>query len=76
MGADALLFGFGFYGASEASRYQLFGNVWNGSTWTFFSSNEGPAVVSGRISQSAGTGIRLFLTSMAFQYGSSPFIGP
>ncbi len=43
-GAHALLFGFGFYGSSEASRYQLFGDVWNGSTWTFFSSNEGPAV--------------------------------
>jgi hypothetical protein len=43
-GAHALLFGFGFYGASEASRYQLFGDVWDGSTWTFFGSNEGPAV--------------------------------
>jgi protocatechuate 3,4-dioxygenase beta subunit len=47
-GAHALLFGFGFYGASEPGRYQLFGDTFDGvldiSHITFFGSDQGPAV--------------------------------
>ena len=43
-GAHAILFGFAFYGANEPDRYELFGDVWDGSQVIFFSSDEGPAV--------------------------------
>ncbi|MDQ2937703.1 MAG: hypothetical protein M3R67_09355 [Acidobacteriota bacterium] len=41
-GAHAILFGFGFYGASEPGRYALFGDIWDGAL-TYFPSDEGPA---------------------------------
>jgi Concanavalin A-like lectin/glucanases superfamily len=40
--AHALLFGFGFFGASEPGRYQLFGDIWDSTNVIFFSSDEGP----------------------------------
>ncbi|HEV3470546.1 MAG TPA: carboxypeptidase regulatory-like domain-containing protein [Pyrinomonadaceae bacterium] len=42
-GNHALLFGFANIGASERGRYQLFGNIWDGSLRTSFRSDEGPA---------------------------------
>ena len=75
-GAHALLFGFGFYGASEASRYQLFGNVWNGSTWTFFSSNEGPAVGEWAHLAVGWDGHQIISYFNGVPVGSSPFNGP
>jgi hypothetical protein len=39
-GAHALLFG--FYNSSEPGRYTLFGNTWDGGTWTHFYSDDGP----------------------------------
>ncbi|MFN2511539.1 MAG: LamG-like jellyroll fold domain-containing protein [Pyrinomonadaceae bacterium] len=42
-GAHAVLFGFGYLDSIEAGRYQLTGNVWNGTNLTSFGSDEGPA---------------------------------
>lgn len=42
-GAHAILFGVANFGAREPGRYQLFGNIWNGSNLTSFASDEGPA---------------------------------
>ena len=42
-GAHAILFGFSTFGAREPGRYQLTGNIWNGSDLTYFASDEGPA---------------------------------
>jgi hypothetical protein len=42
-GAHALLFGFGFFGKAEPGRYQLFGDLWDGQSLTFFDSDQGPA---------------------------------
>ena len=39
-GTHALLFGFG--NNVEEPRYSLFGNIWTGSTWVFFDSDDGP----------------------------------
>ncbi|MGB8507636.1 MAG: LamG-like jellyroll fold domain-containing protein [Pyrinomonadaceae bacterium] len=43
-GAHALLFGFAYYGESEQSHYQLFGDIWDGTNITYFGSDEGPVV--------------------------------
>ncbi|MCM3903078.1 MAG: carboxypeptidase regulatory-like domain-containing protein [Pyrinomonadaceae bacterium] len=42
-GAHALLFGVSHIGAREPGRYQLAGNIWNGTRLTSFGSDEGPA---------------------------------
>lgn len=42
-GAHAILFGVANLGAREPGRYQLLGNIWNGSYVTYFASDEGPA---------------------------------
>lgn len=42
-GNHALLFGFANFGSAERGRYQLFGNIWDGSLRTSFRSDEGPA---------------------------------
>jgi hypothetical protein len=42
-GAHAILFGVGNLGTSEPGRFQLFGNVWDGSVIKSFGSDEGPA---------------------------------
>lgn len=39
----ALLFGFGFFGANEPGRYEVFGDIWDSTNVIFFSSDEGPA---------------------------------
>ena len=41
-GTHALLFGFN--NSSERGRYSLFGNIWTGSTWVYFDSDDGPGV--------------------------------
>jgi hypothetical protein len=42
-GAHAILFGVANFGSREPNRYQLLGNIWNGSYLTYFASDEGPA---------------------------------
>lgn len=42
-GAHAILFGVANFGTSEPGRYQLLGNIWDGSEFTYFNSDEGPA---------------------------------
>ena len=42
-GAHAILFGVANFGGREPGRYQLLGNIWNGSELTYFASDEGPA---------------------------------
>jgi hypothetical protein len=42
-GGHALLFGVASFNSSEPGRYQLLGNIWDGSALTYFSSDEGPA---------------------------------
>lgn len=42
-GAHAILFGVANFNSSEPGRYQLLGNIWNGSALTYFNSDEGPA---------------------------------
>lgn len=42
-GAHAILFGVASLGGREPGRYQLVGDIWNGSALTYFASDEGPA---------------------------------
>jgi hypothetical protein len=42
-GGHALLFGVANFNTSEAGRFQLLGNIWDGNNLTYFNSDEGPA---------------------------------
>ena len=75
-GAHALLFGLGFFGGSESKRYELFGDMWDGSDVTYFSSDEGPAVGEWGHFAVGWDGSQVITYFNGVPVGRSPFAGP
>ncbi len=75
-GAHAVLFGFGSFNSTEPDRYQLIGNVWQGSGIVSFVSDEGPAVGEWGHFAVGWDGIEIVTYLNGVPVGLTPFAGP
>jgi len=75
-GAHAILFGVSNFGGREPGRYQLLGNIWNGSFLTYFASDEGPAPYEWGHFATGWDGANIVLYFNGVPVGKTPWIGP
>ena len=75
-GAHAILFGVANFGAREPNRYQLLGNIWNGSYLTYFASDEGPAWREWGHYAVGWDGQNIITYFNGVPVGMTPWIGP
>jgi len=73
-GAHALLFGFNYN--VEPGRYNLFGNIWDGSTWTQFVSDDGPSPGEWGHYAVGWDGMNIITYYNGVPVGKQPFAGP
>jgi hypothetical protein len=75
-GAHAILFGVANFGAREPNRYQLLGNIWNGSYLTYFASDEGPAANEWGHYAAGWDGKNIVTYFNGVPVGATPWVGP
>ena len=75
-GAHAILFGVANLGAREPNRYQLLGNIWNGSFLTYFASDEGPAPNEWGHFAAGWDGANIVVYFNGVPVGKTPWVGP
>ncbi|HUS09930.1 MAG TPA: carboxypeptidase regulatory-like domain-containing protein [Pyrinomonadaceae bacterium] len=75
-GAHAILFGVANFGAREPNRYQLLGNIWNGSSLTYFSSDEGPAPNEWGHFAAGWDGVNIVTYFNGVPVGKTAWVGP
>jgi hypothetical protein len=75
-GAHAILFGMSNFGGREPGRYQLLGDIWNGSFLTYFASDEGPAPNEWGHFAAGWDGANIVVYFNGVPVGKTPFAGP
>jgi hypothetical protein len=75
-GAHAILFGVANFGSREPNRYQLLGNIWNGSYLTYFASDEGPAANEWGHYAAGWDGKNIVIYFNGVPVGKTPWTGP
>ncbi len=75
-GAHAILFGIMHLGGREPGRYQLAGNVWNGTRLTSFGSDEGPAPLEWGHFAVGWDGQAIVTYFNGVPVGRTPYTGP
>jgi len=75
-GAHAILYGVSNFGGREPGRYQLVGNIWNGSFLTSFASDEGPAPNEWGHFAVGWDGVNIVIYFNGVPVGKTPFVGP